>query len=399
MLKDKLTAILFIGITIGLMIGMFVYEDNRPIDDFLAEYRNTVVEGTPVLERITGAIDAAEVIMIRDTYRRSDFNELFGVFQKILGKNILQDPAYGEIYRTSENQITYSVEETEVEFAVTRMTELKNELEKQGIPLLYVQAPFKVASDGGSLPANKTDYADINANRFLEGLQQNKVDYLDLRTYLRNGEKSQKELFFDTDHHWRTETAFDATWHLAREMNRTYGFHIQDSFMSLESYKVVTYKDFFQGSMGRRVGIQYGGLDDFTYIQPDFPTNLTVEQHDKNYDAVVTGDFSESMIVRDNLNPAKPVDTNRYAVYRGDNAELVFKNNLLAQDRLILIKDSFALPVYSFLAPAIKETRALDMRYFDGNVVEYAKENKPQLVVVLYNGDCFNEEMFDFNIN
>src|SRR5665648_407524 len=97
--------------------------------------------------------------------------------------------------------------------------------------------------------------------------------------------------------------------------------------------------------------------------------------------------FEDVMIVKSNIDVNMPIDTNRYAVYRGDNAELVFKNNLEASNSVILIKDSFGLPVYSFLAPAIKETSALDMRYFDENVVEYAKGNNPDVVIIMYNAD------------
>lgn len=399
MLKDKLTAILFVVITIGLLVGMFTYRDNNPIQDFLTEYRNTVPEGTPVLDRVTGAIDAADTIMIRDTYRRSDFNELFGFVQKSLGKKILQDSGYGEIYKTTDHQIIFSVGKKNVEPAVKSMAELKNELDKVGIPLLYVQAPFKISGDEQTLPDNITDYADRNADRFLKGLKENNIQYLDLRPMLRDGSKTQNQLFFDTDHHWRIETAFEATWHMGRFLNKEYGFNIDDKIMDINEYHVETYENFFQGSMGRRVGVIYGGIDNFVYISPKFSTNLTVSQHDKGYDAVSSGAFEEVMIVKNNIDINMPIDTNRYAVYRGDNAELVFNNNLKASNSLIFIKDSFGLPVYSFLAPAIKETRALDMRYFDENVVEYAKGNNPDVVIVMYNADSFNDEMFDFKLD
>lgn len=399
MLKDKLTALLFVLVTTGLIAGMFTYKDNSPIQDFLNEYRCTVAEGTPVIDRITGAVDAAEIIMIRDTYRRSDFNELFGFVQKSLGKKILQDPEYDQIYKTTDNQIIFSVKKRNVEPAIRSIVELKKELDNAGIPLLYVQAPFKVSKKEQTLPMNITDYADSNADHFLEGLKENNIEYLDLRPFLRDGEKTQKELFFDTDHHWRIETAFEATWLIGGLLNKEYGFSIDEKLMNLESYHVKTYKNFFQGSMGRRVGVLYGGIDNFTLITPDFPTNLTVERHDKSYDEVSTGPFEDSALVKSNLDENKPIDTNRYAVYRGDNAELVFKNNLDAANSVILIKDSFGLPVYSFLAPAIKKTSALDMRYFDKNVVEYAKENNPDVVIIMYNADTFNDEMFDFKLN
>ncbi len=399
MLKDKLTALLFVLVTIGLIVGMFTYKDNHPIQDFINEYRNTVVAGTPLIDRISGAIDAAETIMIRDTYRRSDFNELFGYVQKSLGKDILQDPEYGQIYKTTANQITFSVKEKDVAPAIKSIVALKKELDALGIPLLYVQAPFKVSEDAQTLPLNIIDYADINADHFLKGLEKNHIDYLDLRPLLRNGVKTQNELFFDTDHHWRIETAFDATWFIGKLLNKEYGFSMDEKLMNVESYHKKTYEKFFQGSMGRRVGVIYGGIDDFTLITPNFQTNLTVERHDKNYDEVITGSFDDAMLVKSNIDEKLPIDTNRYAVYRGDYAELVLKNNLEASNTVILIKDSFGLPVYSFLAPAIKETRALDMRYFDRNVVEYAKGNKPDVVIIMYNADSFNNEMFDFKLN
>ncbi len=399
MLKDKLTALLFIFVTIGLIVGMFTYKDNRPIQDFLNEYRETVATGTPLIDRITGAIDAAEIIMIRDTYRRTDFNELFGLVQKSLGKKILQDPEYKQIYKTTDNQIIFSVKEKNVEPAIKSIIALKRELDELGIPLLYVQAPFKVSKEEQTLPLNIKDYADINADQFLLGLKKNHISYLDLRPLLRNGGKTQKELFFDTDHHWRIETAFDATWLIGRLLNKDYGFSIDEKLMDIESYHVKTYEKFFQGSMGRRVGVLYGGIDDFTLITPGFQTNITAERHDKSYDEVITGSFEETILVKNNIDENMPIDTNRYAVYRGDNGELVFKNNLEAENSVLLIKDSFGLPVYSFLSPVIKETRALDMRYFDENVVEYAKENNPDVVIIMYNADSFNDEMFNFKLN
>ena len=398
MRKEKLTTILYIALTMIFLVGMFLYEDNHPLEDFLTEYRNTVPAGTPVLERIQGAIDAAETIMIRDTYRREDMNELFGLTQRLLGKSILPDPAYGEIYRTDFGQITYRVEKKDVRGAVQKTLELKEKLDQEGIPLLFVLAPFKVDGGNSGLPPHVTDYADVNGDRFLAEIQKEGVAVLDLRDSLRGGNANQKELFFDTDHHWRIETAFDATWTIGRQLNEAYGFQIDEKLMDIGSYGSRTYDDFFLGSMGRRTGFRYAGVDDFTYIYPEFPTDMTVEQIDGAQHLVTRGDFSASMINPDNLSPENPPDTNRYAVYKGDHEELIFRNHLEGEGRILMIKDSFALPVYSFLAPAVSELRALDMRFFKRNAGDYAADYQPDVVIILYNGDCFNEEMFDFKL-
>lgn len=398
MRKEKWTTLLYMMVTMVFLVGMFLYEDNKPLDDFLTEYRNTVPEGTPMLERIHGAIDAAEVIMIRDTFHRADMNELFGLTQQVLGKKILPDPAYGEIYKTDFGQITYRVEKKDVDPAVAQTLALKKQLESEGIPLLYVQAPFKVDSQNSGLPGHVTDYTDHNADEYLKEIQEGGVHTLDLRPILRNGAPDPNQLFFDTDHHWRIETAFEATWIIGRLLNDAYGFRIEDEQMAIESYEFKTYPEFFLGSMGRRTGYRYAGVDDFTYIYPTFTTDLTVEQIDGGQHTVTRGAFEVSMINPDNISPDNPVDTNRYAVYKGDHEELIFRNHLVEGGRILMIKDSFALPVYSFLAPVVEELRALDMRFFQRDAASYAARYKPDVVIILYNGDCFNEEMFDFNL-
>ncbi|MEL7657239.1 MAG: hypothetical protein AAGU75_15185, partial [Bacillota bacterium] len=91
-----------------------------------------------------------------------------------------------------------------------------------------------------------------------------------------------------------------------------------------------------------------------------------------------------------------PLDTNRYAVYHGDNAELEFINHNVKRGKLLIVKDSFGLPVYSFLSLGVHEVRALDVRLFKDSVAEYAKKYNPDIVVILYNADCLGGNMFDF---
>jgi len=62
-----------------------------------------------------------------------------------------------------------------------------------------------------------------------------------------------------------------------------------------------------------------------------------------------------------------------------------------------MIKDSFGLPIYCFLSTGVQEVRALDVRLFKESIAEYAKANQPDVVIILYNADCFGGTMFDFN--
>ncbi|MBN7772387.1 alginate O-acetyltransferase AlgX-related protein [Clostridium aminobutyricum] len=396
---EGITAILFFAIIFGMFIGLLADKDKSPVHEFLVEYRTEVLPGTPIFDRLSSAIQIAEDVIYENTYQKEAYNDLYGFVQKMLGKRIISDAGYGEIYRTTYDQIIFKVEkkEKEVEQSLRSITELKHELDEIGIPLLYVQAPFKLTDSEQQIPINKKDYVDANVNLFLKGLDENNIDYLDLRPLLRNGTKTQKELFFDTDHHWRIETAFDATGYIEDELNKDYGFHIDSKYKDIKNYNTKTFKNCYLGSMGRRTGQLYSGLDDFTLITPKFKTDYTLYQYDYGAETVFNGSFKNAVLVKEYMQEKAPVDNNRYAVYHGDNTELIFQNHLVNDGRVLMIKDSFGIPVYSFLSLGVSEVRALDLRLFKDSIVEYAKKNKPDVVVILYNGDSFNKEMFTFS--
>lgn len=397
--KEHITAILFFVVIFGMLIGMFNYKENDPIKDFLEEYRTEVLPGTPILERLSSAIDIAEDVVYEETYLKDEYNTTYGLIQKIIGKHIISDAGYGEIYKTNYNQIIFKVEKRN--FRVLRsldaIEKLKSKLDKAGIPFLYVQAPFKLDDNEQQLPINKKDYADYNVDLFLEGLNERGIDFLDLRPLLRDGEKTQNELFFDTDHHWRIETAFEATGHIMDRLNRDYGFNIDSKYKDLNNYDVQTLKNCYLGSMGRRTGKLYSGLDDFTLITPNFETDYVLYEHDYGQEKIYKGSFNEAILDDKYLNEDASVDLNRYAVYHGDNEELIFNNNIVDNGNVMIIKDSFGIPVYSFLSLGVHEVRALDLRLFNDSVANYAKKNKPDVVILLYNGDTFSEQMFDFS--
>lgn len=397
--KEHVTAILFFAVIFGMFIGLLTYKDNDPINDFLNEYRTEVLTGTPVLERLTEAIDIAEDTVYDQTYLKDQYNTLYGLVQRVIGKHIMSDAGYGEIYKTKYNQIIFKVgkKNFRVMRSLDAVEELKSKLDEAGIPFLYVQAPFKLTDNEQQLPINKKDYVDYNVDLFLKGLDERGIAYLDLRPLLRDGEKTQNQLFFDTDHHWRIETAFEATGHIMDELNKDYGFAIDPKYKDLNNYNIKTLKNCYLGSMGRRTGSFYSGLDDFTLITPKFKTSYTLYEHDYGAEKIYKGSFYNAILDKKYLVKEAPVDLNRYAVYHGDNEELIFNNNMVGSGKVMMIKDSFGIPVYSFLSLGVHEVRALDLRLFDESVAKYAKENKPDIVVLMYNGDTFNEEMFDFS--
>lgn len=394
---EKITAIIFLIVLFVMTYGLF-FTGHNVKDEFLTDYRTTVKPGTPVVERITGAIASLERIVNNDAFQKDQFVELYGLTQKTLDKKVIDDAGYGKLYRTSFDQITYSVKKENVNRELRSMKELKQGLDEIGIPLLYIQAPFKLTEDLQQLPVNVKDYANDNADRFLEGLDKEGIDYLDLRKVFEDNGMTQNEIFFNTDHHWTIDSAFYSMKSIIGTLNADYGFRIDESYADISNYNRKVYKDFYIGSMGRRVGKVYGGVDDFTLITPNFDTDYTLYERDYGGEKVYRGTFQDAVLVNDYIKEDAPLDTNRYAVYHGDNAELEFINHKIKSGKVMMIKDSFGLPIYSFLSLGVHEVRALDVRLYTGSVLEYAREHRPDVVVILYNADCYSGEMFDFGL-
>lgn len=331
--------------------------------------------------------------------KKSAYNAYFGAAQRIMGKRILSDSAYGEIYKTKYNQMAYAIlPDDKMNEHLQKMYILNDELKKEGIPLLFVQAPYKLPEGENQLPENRKNYSNENMDYFLSQLKKHAIDTFDLRNVVYENGKTQNEVFYNTDHHWRIETAFDATWEIAKYLNQKYGFQIDvPKYSNINNYRLETEKQCYLGSQGRRVGRFYAGLDDFTYIIPKFKTDYVLRQYDEAEPDIFKGNFYDAILDKSYMpKDKKDFTINRYAAYHGDNRELIFENKLENQGNIMMIKDSFGIPVYSFLSLGVKEVRAIDLRLFKSSVTDYIKTVKPQVVIVLYNGGNVGDEMYNF---
>lgn len=392
---EKITAVIFLVLIVVMLVGLLATGHIR--SDFLNNYRTAVLPGTPVMDRIEGAIASLETTINNETYKREYYIDFYGRIQKLLNKKVISDIGYGALYKTKYGQITFAVPKQDVSAALESMYRLKKELDRYDIPLLYVQAPFKLPAGEQQLPANVKDHSNENADKFLKGLEAAGISCLDLREDYWSKGLNQNQLFFNTDHHWTINGAFNGYQEIVGILNKDYGFHIDKKYADLNNFDQKVYKNYYIGSMGRRVGESYGGIDDFTLITPKFDTDYTVYERDYGGEKVFKGTFREAVLNNSYIAEGTPPDTNRYAVYHGDNAELEFINNKVKKGKILMVKDSFGLPIYSFLSTGVHEVRALDVRLFRKSVAEYAETYRPDVVMILYNGDCFGGSMFDFD--
>lgn len=343
-----------------------------------------------VLGVIEGFTEGIETSLTESFWLKEKYIDLYGLVECLLGRSYIRDvnPSLVVVKDNHEQLqfLTFSADYTE---EVEKIDKLNKILEKSNTPLLYVQTPLKIIEGFTQLPSSVQDWSTENTDKLLQSLEDKGVDYLDLRQSIIEDGLNLEELFYKTDHHWTTRTAFWAMEQVVEKLENEYGMvlDIEKNYTDINKYKATEYPNSFLGSQGRRVGRFYAGVDDYTLLTPLFDTNYNVEIHKSDSVTTYEGDFEETIIKANLLDENESVYTNRYAAYfGGDYPEVRIENrNKAAGHKVLIIKDSFALPFSAFLSTMFAETRLLDLRYYDADKLEsYIEEYNPDVVLFVY---------------
>lgn len=338
---------------------------------------------------------------------------VYGGVNRALGISYIPDQEVG-VTKLENGQLSYGinrVEDKRLNGYVENTVALKDKLKSRGIPLVYVQVPFKTGMEGG-LEKGGADYSDYNCNRFISALTSNDVEVLDLRRETK-GRMSPGKMFFRTDHHWRPEAALMAAGILGHRLNSEYGLRYDDCAFDPEAYDRATYRNYYLGALGKKTGATYGGTDDFTVLTPEKSPDFRVtwRRDGKNFSR--RGKFADSLVdsrivTRGDLYHRVSYDA--YMNGRGAVATVVnegFKDRGKhpgedwqaggPRGRILLVGDSYSWCMVPFLAMNYRQVTAVDMRDFtEISLWEYLEKNPFDCVVIAYNPASLEGRNFSF---
>lgn len=340
-------------------------------------------------DKLSGMISAAESSINDLIYGKSAYINLFGLTSKLLNKHyVIETSGTNNVIKDNNGQLHFLTFPVDLDPYVEEVSRVKAVLDEMDIPLLYVQTPIKVIEDYTEIPVGLDDYSKENTDQFLKRLKEASIETLDLRQAIEVSDLDYSTLFYDTDHHWTTQTAFWGMGQVVAYLNEQFDIDLDPNhfYTNLDHYHLEKYEDSFLGSQGRRVGKYYGGVDDYTLILPNFETDYTVTIKKNNVEPSVREGTFEETIIHKNLIQDEDIFTNRYASYFGaDYPEVILENHKADKDMKVLIfKDSFALPFSAFLSTMVSETRLIDTRYFKGDILDYISQYQPDLVLYVH---------------
>ncbi|GHT57512.1 hypothetical protein FACS1894109_09830 [Spirochaetia bacterium] len=311
-------------------------------------------------------------------------------YEKLIGWNLLN----GDVYDLGDGWLAELVKKVEIlpgqsEQNVHGITtpaaalyEFNGFLANLDIDFLYVQSPYKISKEDKIIGAS--DFSNENADELLKALSLRHIPYLDLRENIRQENRDHHTLFYKTDHHWKAETGLWAAGIIAQYLNANNGFDIDLDAFKPEQYRYDVYADWFLGSLGKKVTLLQTPPEDIGLIYPRFNTSFSLKIPSKNIDTEgafdIFYDYSK-------INEVDYYNLSPYGAYLyGNVPNVIIRNNFLhGNKRILVIKDSFVNCVNLFLSLGIEYIDVLDIRHFTGSVKTYIKQNKPDMVIVMYN--------------
>lgn len=395
------TAVVFLAVIYILLLSAVIHHKSLG-SAYSKEKEHSKKQG---IAKITDGFEAFEYELDQNLPFRMSLINTHGLIQRLLGHDwISETRVYNDVYKMKNGQLTYAYPKFDVSWAAEQYQGLLSYCREVKTQLLYVQWPYKVNKYDNQLPHNMKDYSNLNCDEFLEKLKEMNADFLDYREVLHESEENYADLFFNTDHHWKMETAFEAYCYLLNFLKRSYGVAFDEKLVDKENYTFQTLPNSFIGSLANRSGTWYAGIDDFTYIYPNFETKFIWEKYDRFETKLMTrrGSFEKTLLFKKSLknpNKAKPYRDNCY--FNGNPALAKIQNEMIEDGKLLCVVDSYSKPVVSFLSLAFHQVDFIDLRDFTKiPLFDYLKENQYDFILVAYSAAAFKKttcfDFFDF---
>jgi len=262
---------------------------------------------------------------------------------------------------------------------VKKIKYFKQVLDSLGIPLVYAQYPAVICNEDEVAKTGRDKRMQMK-NELMSRLRDLGIPIIDLHDEFHkrandNGKEYHHSLYYKTDHHWRVKTSIWAGKIISEKLNELYGFGLETELLDTNNF-TEKFAGKWWGSMGEKI-IPLYPKEDFYIYSPKYATdiNLMLKDNYKNLFYEGTGNFDN--IYHFMQNTAQ--DRRTYGTYT--SYFLSMNNNLPSGKKMLLIGDSFDMPLSKFLIPVFKEVYFIQM---PSDLLNAYIANKPDVVVLGY---------------
>lgn len=321
-----------------------------------------------------------------------------GACQRLLDKKCVIDPGH-TVTKLNNGYIAFTVDKDDYYYTrdyserLKSLERLKGQLDEHGIGLTFSNVLERNPLNDTRLPYDCLTF-DQDISGMLDLTEKAGISTLNMMDNAKDIPMDYYSLFYRTDHHWNVYGGFYASKMLISHL----GYETYEAVTDISSYDERIAKNCFLGSIGRRVGPYYSGLDDFTVLYPKFETDLTVVTNGENERY---GSFDKTVIFDNYMPTDNTMNTVAYSAFlNGDNGIQTVKNSMCTNGKkVLLLRDSYGGAMAPYFSLACEELHIIDMRHYDGvAIAQYAVQEDIDDVVIMYSSGSLNKTCFNFDM-
>lgn len=347
--RQKIFAVLFIVTLLGFSVYNFVSSHEGIVADLKEEgFPSSINDAKAYFATVDSTLTSNLALgymwndVYANVYNAFSKNEE-NSFKYVRDKN-------GWLY-TGNFWNTSMVEPKEYALRVKRMQEQVADKGTKVVVLLFPTQYNEEWSDGYyGIP-----YQDYNefADELVRYFRYYNIDCIDFKQFYLEEKRQVQDIYYKTDHHWTVQSAFEGFQILTEHLNEEYGEDLDLYYTNLDNYLLETHKEVFVGSQGRDAGINYVGLDDYTFIIPKFET-----YYDYTYQGTSgawehqEGRIDKTLITKGYLEHDDYYMRDMYNSYLNGICKYDYIENLLNEEGLnvLFLRDSYASPLATFFS-------------------------------------------------
>lgn len=357
-----------------LIFGLTVATIFTPTVEF-SETENRVLAGMPevkINEIFNGDFEADYEEYLTDQFIfRNGWISLKTSVERLIGKRESKDIYFAEddyLIEKHTGAFTTQIAERNITALADFVEKYEAQFGEGHMSVLIVPNAVDILPDKlppFAEPGSGSDYLE----QIAEGLPDNV--WFDSASVLR--EHRLEEIYYRTDHHWKTLAAF----YVYQAWAARQGYAIPE----LTDYEVQTVTDCFEGTIQSKLGISTEGDTIELFLSVNEPA-YTVYKNSTSKTESSLYDFA-ALETKD-----------KYAVYFGGNEPfLQIKTEIENGRKILVIKDSYANCFIPFMLGEFQEIDILDLRYTNQKLSGVIAEGGYTDILILYNASGFAEDI------
>lgn len=387
-MKNRIVSAVFIILI--FFFGAATFRDSVP----------GVIEGIRVKGLGSKTPKRIEEVIQEKIYSKYFWIDIHGLTQRLLGRTVVDGPG-APVYKLRSGSLTGAgprKKDKDLDRYADSIRLVRDSI-PQDTDLIYIQLPFKVGSND-EMPPGVTSGANDSADRLLERLENRDIETLDIRQCIKDEGLDWPSLFYVTDHHWRPQTALWTAGTISEYLAENHGYNNDRELFDEKNMQTEVFPKLFLGSLGRRTGTLYAGIDDFELVTPAYPTSFDFTSYPGDTVIHREGDFREALIDDGNLKKDY-YNINNYASYTGDSTKTTttINHDPINHKKILLIRDSYSCALQPFMSLAQEQITTIDLRYFrDETVIDHINSNDYDTVIIAYTPSAFDKTRFTFDM-